>query len=83
MMSSVENVRTTVEERAFRPAPRIKNNAGFSPRFTKYWRRTSGGAVSYFVSGNPFSRQTRMPPSIESTFLYPIFCKLSAASTER
>jgi hypothetical protein len=25
--------------------------------------------VIYFVTGNPFSRQTRMPPSIESTFL--------------
>ena len=44
------------------------------------------GSIDYyfpFSSGYAFSRHSRIPPSIEITFLYPIFCRLSAASAER
>jgi hypothetical protein len=36
-----------------------------------------------FSSGYFFSRHSRIPPSIEITLVYPIFCKLSAANAER
>lgn len=39
---------------------------------------------SYFdVRGYPLSRQSRMPPSMERTLVYPIRCKFSAARAER
>src|SRR5208283_3398780 len=35
------------------------------------------------VTGYPFFLHSRMPPSIEATFVYPIRWRLSAASAER
>ena len=38
---------------------------------------------AYFVVAKPAAFQALKPPAMERTFLYPIFCKLSAASAER
>src|SRR5579864_6264782 len=41
------------------------------------------GALYPPVNGKPFSRHSRIPPSMEATFVYPIFCRASAASADR
>src|SRR6266496_5606303 len=62
-------------------ARREHNAVGQSERRTKgAWHKRH---YNYFVVGNPAAFQALKPPAIERTFLYPIFCKLSAASAER
>src|SRR6266849_9401769 len=36
-----------------------------------------------FSTGPPATCHARHPPAIDATFVYPIFCRLSAASAER
>jgi hypothetical protein len=42
-----------------------------------------GNPVYDFVVGNPAPTHARQPPSMLMTFVYPIFCRLSAASADR
>src|SRR6266851_8449410 len=49
----------------------------------RYPHHSSLASIQSFAVGKPASTQPRHPPSIDSTFIYPIFCKSSATSADR
>ena len=47
------------------------------------WKDPPEWAHPPCITACPARRQPRNPPSMEITFVYPIFCRLSAASADR